>query len=205
MALPRRPAALLPAAAPSATRAAALAAARRGWPRPAVYAGADGLEQRRAAVTAGRHDAVLMPAATAAGAMRRPDALVALLAACTAAGVPVSVAPLAPAPEPEPDTLDTRAILDQAAHEALAAAFPDWRIWADDRGWHARRQAGDGYVQSRQAGTPVYHVSAPGAVSLAAQLLWQQAADRHTPNGCTAARGDGPGRAPGHGQVTRAS
>jgi hypothetical protein len=250
MALPRRPAAYLPAAAPSVARAAALAAAQRGWPPPAVYAGPEALERLRAAVTAGRHDALLMPPAGAVGAMAHPAALVALLAACTAAGVPVSLAPLSAVPEPaaaagQPGpgagpsgdlgpggpgdsgpaasglaasssaasgsaasgsaAVNTGAILRQASLEALAGVFPSWRIWADARGWHARRQAGDGYVQSRQAGTPVYHVSAPGAVSLAAQLLWQQAADRHTPNGCTAARGDGPGRAPGHGQVTRAS
>jgi hypothetical protein len=96
-----------------------------------------------------------------------------------------------------------RAILDQAGVEALAEMFPQWRVWADERGWHARRQVGEGYAQSRRAGVPVYYVTAQSAAGLAAQLCWQQAADAHTPQGCSTV--SPPGCGPGSGRVQRAS
>ena len=74
-------------------------------------------------------------------------------------------------------------VLTGAGVEALSQLFPDWRIWADDYGWHARRR-GDVYVQVYQHGAPAFCVHARGAHDLAAQLRWQQAADMHAPAGC---------------------
>lgn len=72
-------------------------AAQRGWPGPVVYAaGAGGwgaaLERLEAAVTAGRHDALLMPLP---GVLGEAGRLMRLLRACTRAGVVVSFAPMA--------------------------------------------------------------------------------------------------------------
>lgn len=75
-------------------------------------------------------------------------------------------------------------VLAQAGHEALAGLFPDWRIWTDDGGWHARRR-GDGYVQGYRRGVPVFCVHADSPADLAAQLCWQHAADVHAPSGCS--------------------
>lgn len=78
------------------------------------------------------------------------------------------------------------ALLADAGREALTGLFPNWRIWTDDHGWHARRRGG--YLQDFHYGAPAFCVHAPDAVSLAAQLHWQQAADRHAPFGCSARR-----------------
>jgi hypothetical protein len=67
--------------------------------------------------------------------------------------------------------------------EALGELFPEWRIWLDRHGWHARRRS-DGFVQGYRPGAPAFHVSAASAVDLAAQLCWQRAADEHFPEGC---------------------
>lgn len=72
-------------------------AAQRGWPAPVVYAASAGgwgaaLGRLEAAVTAGRHDALLMPLPGVLGEARR---LMRLLGACTRAGVAVSFAPVA--------------------------------------------------------------------------------------------------------------
>jgi hypothetical protein len=75
-------------------------------------------------------------------------------------------------------------VLAQARLEALAGLFPDWRVWLDRSGWHARRR--DSFVQGYRPGAPAFHVTAADALDLAAQLCWQQAAETHTPDGCQA-------------------
>lgn len=72
--------------------------------------------------------------------------------------------------------------LNGAAVEVLSDEFPGWRIWADDRGWHAFRHGP--YVQQYHRGAPAFAVHAPSPVQLAAQLCWQRAGDRHAPRGC---------------------
>ena len=74
-------------------------------------------------------------------------------------------------------------VLAMAGVEALTRLFPDWLIWADDHGWHARRR-GEVYVQAYGRGAPAFCVRAVSALDLAAQLRWQQAADIHAPAGC---------------------
>jgi hypothetical protein len=73
-------------------------------------------------------------------------------------------------------------VLTRARLEALASLYPGWRIWLDQRGWHARRR--DGYVQDHRPGAPSFSVHADSATGLAAQLCWQQAAEAHAPYGC---------------------
>jgi hypothetical protein len=77
-------------------------------------------------------------------------------------------------------------VLTRAGVEALSGLFTDWRIWADQHGWHARRRS-DGYMQAYQPGAPAFCVHAVSAEELAAQLRWQQAADTHAPAGCASA------------------
>jgi hypothetical protein len=79
-------------------------------------------------------------------------------------------------------------VLPRARLEALAALYPDWRIWLDQHGWHARRR--NGYLQEYRRGSPAFAVHADSATTLAAQLCWQQAADRHAPYGCVARQPD---------------
>jgi hypothetical protein len=74
-------------------------------------------------------------------------------------------------------------ILPRARLEALATLYPDWRIWLDQHGWHARRR--NGYLQNYREGAPAFSVHAETATALAAQLCWQQAAETHSPYGCT--------------------
>jgi hypothetical protein len=184
-----------------------LAARQRRWPAPKIYAetgedGEDGqaLARLERAITAGRHDAVLMPPPG------DPSHLMRLLMHCTRHGVTVTfVAAQVPAPR-APVTPVTPAVAAaandsrQAAHpprpreswdvlararlEALAGLFPDWRVWLDRNGWHARRR--EGFLQGYRPGAPVFSVSADTATDLAAQLCWQQAADAHAPDGCHA-------------------
>lgn len=77
-------------------------------------------------------------------------------------------------------------VLTRAGVEALSGLFADWRIWADQHGWHARRRGG-GYLQDYRRGAPAFCVHAVSAEELAAQLRWQQAADIHAPAGCASA------------------
>jgi hypothetical protein len=81
--------------------------------------------------------------------------------------------------------LDRRAwsVLARARLEALSQLFPGWRIWLDQAGWHARRRD-TAYLQIRLHGAPAFSVHAATPTDLAAQLCWQQAADRHAPGGC---------------------
>lgn len=219
-----------------AQRAAILeVASQRGWPEPTIYADdgpvqADGygqaLARLSAAISAGRHDAVIM--ASTAAMSRSPARLMAFLVRCTHHGVAVEftspraappvlmrpppsgwqspsvpqparparparipaaqpTAPPAvrpPAPVPPRCAAGNTEVLTRAGVEALTGAFPDWRIWADDHGWHARRR-GDVYLQAYRRGAPAFCVHAISAVDLAAQLRWQQAADIHAPAGCS--------------------
>jgi Resolvase, N terminal domain len=87
-------------------------------------------------------------------------------------------------PPPPRCAAGTADVLTSAGIEALTRAFPDWRIWADDYGWHARRR-GSVYVQAYQHGAPAFCVHGVSAIDLAAQLRWQQAADVHSPVGCS--------------------
>jgi hypothetical protein len=204
---PRRPAAYIPAAEPGALvseQAMAKAARQRGWPAPEIYAdglGAAGepgpaLRRLEAAITAGRHDALLMPLPRTLG---DPASLMRLLSRCTQHGVAVSMVlppaadgpdlarrpaavPAAPAPLPG---REPRSLLDDARLEALTEIYPGWRIWLDENGWHARRRS-YGFVQGYRPGAPVFCVQADTATGLAAQLCWQQAADTHAPDGCQA-------------------
>jgi len=212
---PRRPAAYvrIPGAGGWARHAMAREASARGWPAPVVYSEEDShddghyghaLQRLERAITAGRHDALLI------AAPGDPSKVMGLLSQCTKHGVAVSflpapaasaagaaaapaadahgharAAPAAPAaPAPPAESWD---VLAQARLEALARLFPGWRIWLDRHGWHARRR-GD-YMQGFRPGTPAFHVSASSALDLAAQLCWQQAAEKHAPDGCRAGTG----------------
>jgi hypothetical protein len=192
---------------------------QRGWPAPIIYADSDrgfgadadsALARLEAAISAGRHDALLV---TVPGVLHDPAPLMRLLAGCTKHGVTVSFVPAiadspvhdtadrpidlagarprsAPAPAPAPAGPGCQAssepwsVLVRARLEALAGLFPGWRIWLDQRGWHARRR--DGFLQGYRPGAPAFCVSAQTAVDLAAQICWQQAADVHVPDGCAA-------------------
>ena len=76
------------------------------------------------------------------------------------------------------------AVLADAGVEALAEVYPHWRIWADaDTGWHACRRGG--FIQDYHEGAPAFSVHAASASELAGQLRWQEAAETHTPFGCS--------------------
>jgi hypothetical protein len=79
---------------------------------------------------------------------------------------------------------ETAEVLTRAGVEALSGLFPDWLIWADEHGLHARRR-GCVYVQGYDLGAPAFCVHAVTPVDLAAQLRWQAAADVHAPAGCS--------------------
>ena len=179
---------------------------QRDWPPPVIYAEDDAdlaaghapeLTRLAAAIKAGRHDALLI---TEPGAVfGTAPHLVDLLQGCTRNGVtvgfllppaltgpPVMQMPAAASPPRPPVLLEREdwAVLARARAEALAGLFPDWRIWLDQAGWHARRRQ-DAYLQTHHNGAPAYSVHAATPTALAAQLCWQQAADQHAPHGCT--------------------
>lgn len=177
-------------------------------------AAADGygpaLAMLSAAVGSGRHDMVIMPGPGVIS--RSPAHLMAFLYRCNHHGVAVEfVSPVTAAdaflmrpsraperPPPLSDLLSsgpappfrprraarTADVLTSAGVEALTEAFPDWRIWADEHGWHGRRRS-NVYVQTYQRGAPAFCVHGVSALDLAAQLSWQQAADVHAPVGCS--------------------
>jgi hypothetical protein len=181
-------------------------ARQRGWPPPTVYADDGDLEHGRtpalarleAAIEAGRHDALLV---TDPGAVTGTASyLMGLLFRCTRNGVIVGFllppAPAEPQPVPAPPAVPEEAtaplspaqtwdVLARARLEALSGLFPDWRIWLDQHGWHARRRQSP-YFQVSNQGAPAYCVHGRTPTSLAAQLCWQQAADEHAPEGCSA-------------------
>ncbi len=97
-----------------------------------------------------------------------------LLFACTKNGVRVELLPPVPPPGLSPG--ERRSVLARARLDALSGLFPDWRIWADGHGWHARRRDGV-YWQEYRHGAPAFSVHAACAVGLAAQLSWQEAAE----------------------------
>jgi hypothetical protein len=204
MATPRRPAAYLGVSTADGEQAVIHAARQRDWPAPKVYADSEeslqaggaglALDRLDAAVTAGRHDGLLL---TPPG---NPSALMQLLMHCTQHGVTVGFVHVLAAEDNQVVTAATAStrplpllptsgehwdILAQARLEALDGLFPDWRIWLDRHGWHARRR-GAGYLQGYRAGAPAFCVHARTAVDLAAQLCWQRGADDHAPDGCQA-------------------
>ena len=209
MTSPRRPAAYVRIPGPGgwARHAMAREASERGWPPPEVYAEEDGndagrygqaLERLERAISAGRHDALLI------AAPGDPSRVMGLLSRCTRHGVAGSFLPApaasaagaaaapaacaaGPAPAPAPAPSESWDVLAQARLEALANLFPGWRIWLDRHGWHARRR-GD-WMQGFRPGTPAFHVSAGNALDLAAQICWQQAAENYAPDGCQAGNG----------------
>jgi hypothetical protein len=206
MSVARRPAAYIRGNEALDRHAVAQAAWERGWPAPEIYcddpepgrAGETSLGLRRleSAIAAGRHNALLM---MVPGTLGNPAPLMRLLSGCTKHGVTVSFVPhpvrrgqpVSPAPaaeEPSP-ALDHEqwSVLSRARLEALAGLYPDWRIWLDQHGWHARRRR-DGFVQGYRPGAPAFHVRAETATDLAAQLCWQQAVDTHAPDGCAGGR-----------------
>jgi hypothetical protein len=205
MAFARRPAAYLLAGSAGAQPGGpwraqlAQAARQRGWPAPEIYADDPGpgggqdpaVDRLLAAIATGRHDALLLPMPLALG---DPGPLMRLLDLCTQHGIPVSMVPppaaagpgtMSPqATRPPPAPADPRSTLARACLEALAEAYPDWRIWQDAHGWHARRRGE--FLQAYRPGAPAFCVTGETAVDLAAQLHWQQAADTHAPDGCAA-------------------
>src|SRR6185437_1533872 len=148
---------------------------QRGWPPPVIYA------ENEADLAAG-HAPVLARLARCS----RNGVTVGFLLPPALAGAPVMRLPAAASPPRPPVLLEREdwAILARARAEALAALFPDWRIWLDQAGWHARRRQ-DAYLQARYNGAPAYSVHAATPTALAAQLCWQHAADQHAPDGCT--------------------
>jgi len=179
---------------------------QRGWPPPTVYVEDDSdpaagrapqLARLAAAIEAGRYDALLVtePGAVFGTAGHLLDLLlrcsrngvtVGFLLPPALAGPPVMRLPAAAAPA-RPAVLlarEDRAVLARARVEAMSGLFPDWQIWIDQAGWHARRKGA--YVQALRQGAPAYSVHADTPTALAAQLCWQQAADQYAPDGCTA-------------------
>lgn len=176
-------------------------ARQRGWPTPTVYLDsaddlADGrapaLARLEAAIEAGRHDALLITDPGAITGVARH--LMGLLQRCTRNGVvvgfllPPAMAGAQAEPEPAEPAVpaagrDDWELLARARLEALSGLFPQWRIWMDARGWHARRRQSP-YLQLSRSGAPAYCVRAENPADLAAQLCWQQAADQHAPDGC---------------------
>jgi hypothetical protein len=116
-----------------------------------------------------------------------------ILRCCTRQGVAVEFFGLSAAGGPLPGEPSARRFLAPAASSAeiLASAgaeaqtqlFPQWRIWSDQHGWHARRRV-QVYLQDHHPGAPSFCVHARVPLGLAAQLRWQQAADTHAPSGC---------------------
>ena len=203
MTTPRQPAAYIRAApgskqaASQARQAVADTARQRGWPAPAVYADQDGpagpegtsLAQLEAAIVAGRHDALMLAGQGVVGD-GGPVLIARLLMACTKNGVAVELLPPAlgtaggAAPPKFAARLSGRprphhqrpAVLVRLRVDALAGLFPDWRIWFDDHGWHARRRTGV-FLQEYRPGSPAFCVHSVSEIDLAVQLRDQEKAD----------------------------
>jgi len=204
----RRPAAFIRAVPGSATgatarerQAVADAARQRGWPAPTVYVDDDGpddtaLMRLEAAIVAGRHD-VLMLAGQGAVSDGGPALLMKLLLACTKNGVIVELLPPpltaggeAALPEPRaglsrpaarsPGYRERPAVLTRARVSAMSGLFPEWRIWLDDHGWHARRRVGV-FLQEFRHGAPAFCVHADSEADLSQRLRDQEAGDAPPP------------------------
>jgi hypothetical protein len=185
-------------------QAVADAARQRGWPAPVVYADDDqgrpgsddtALARLEAAIVAGRHDALLL-AGQGAVSDGGPALLMRLLLACTKNGVTVELLPPSltaggEAAIPEPPTglsrpaprspADERpAVLTRARVSAMSGQFPEWRIWLDDHGWHARRRVGV-FLQEYRRGAPAFCVHADSEAGLSQRLREQEAADAQPP------------------------
>jgi len=184
--------------------AVAEGAKQRGWPRPTLYiekpadvdrGRAPALARLVSAIEVGSHDALLItdPGAAAGQATH----LMELLYRCTRNGVSVGfllpaapesdVMSLRPAAKPEAKSVlpfpvrrrEAWGVLTRARIGALTELFPGWRIWLDERGWHARRRESV-YLQGLEPGVPAFSVHAETSTELAMQLYGQQAADRNT-------------------------
>jgi hypothetical protein len=203
----RRPAALIRAVPGSGTgatarqrQAVADAAHERGWPAPTVYADENGpggtaLARLEAAIVAGRHDALMLAGQGAVGD-GGPASLMRLLLACTKNGVRVellpppltaggeaAIPPLAGLYRPaarSPGYRERPAVLTRARISAISGLFPEWRIWLDDHGWHARRRVGV-FLQEFRRGAPAFCVHADSEAGLSRQLRDQEAADARRP------------------------
>jgi hypothetical protein len=186
-------------------QAVADAARQRGWPAPMVYAdenralaGPDdtALTRLEAAIVAGRHDA-LMLAGQGAVSDGGPALLMRLLLACTKNGVTVELLPppltaggeaatpepptgLARPAGPAPAYRERPAVLTRARISAMSGLFPEWRIWLDDHGWHARRRAGV-FLQEYWRGAPAFCVHADSEADLSQRLRDQESADAQPP------------------------
>jgi hypothetical protein len=186
-------------------QAVADAARQRGWPAPVVYADDDqgrpgsddtALARLEAAIVAGRHDALLL-AGQGAVSDGGPALLMRLLLACTKNGVTVELLPPpltaggeAAIPEPitrlsrpaqhSPADSERPAVLTRARVSAMSGQFPEWRIWLDDHGWHARRRVGV-FLQEYRRGAPAFCVHAGSEAGLAQRLRDQEAADAEPP------------------------
>jgi hypothetical protein len=188
--------------------AVAEGASQRGWPPPTVYvefpadlaAGrAPALTRLEAAIEVGRHDALLITDPRAITGTARY--LLALLYRCTRNGVTVGF--LLPPAAAGSDVMSLRGsgqpgaqdalpfvvrrreawgALARARIGALSEMFPDWRIWLDQCGWHARRRE-TVYLQGLEPGMPAFSVHADTSTGLAMQLYWQQAADQDAAEG----------------------
>jgi DNA invertase Pin-like site-specific DNA recombinase len=98
MTSPQRPAAYACEGRTGETESLSLAAQERGWPAPLVYAETGSpagrtrpeLNRLEAAITAGRHDALLIPLACMLG---NRTSLMSLLRSCTRHGVTVTLVP----------------------------------------------------------------------------------------------------------------
>jgi hypothetical protein len=147
------------------------------------------LAQLEAAIVAGRHDALMLAGQGMVGD-GGPVPLARLLMACTKNGVAVELLPPAmgtaggaappkfaarPFGRPRPHH-QRPAVLVRLRVDALAGLFPDWRIWLDDHGWHARRRAGV-FLQEYRPGSPAFCVHSVSEVDLAAQLRDQEKVD----------------------------
>jgi len=196
-----------------ARQAVSQTARQRGWPEPVIYtdeglgpagSSSPALDRLAAAVIAGRHDALFL---AGPGVVSGSVLLMRLLLVCTKNGVSAELLAAAPPAAPPaglradtpavrparatghappfPLPRDPGSLLTRARLEALDELFPDWRIWLDHHGWHARRRAST-YLQHHRRGFPVFCVHGRTSVELAAQLCWQRAADLHPPTGRTA-------------------
>ena len=155
------------------------------------------LARLAAAVEAGRHDALLItdPGAVTGAATY----LIGLLHRCARNGVVVGFL-VPPAPGASPATATAPAGQVKPRDRWPSATGGCSHTPASRRCPGCSRTGGSGstsaagtpaagqtpYMQVSSEGAPAYSVHAGSPTDLAAQLCWQQAADRHAPGGCAA-------------------